>query len=148
MINRGVIINGLLPNLTTVLAIMDDLYCAFKAVLRKSTRDHYAKKIKANSKVITKRKLEIARKVASGKVVTEVERAKTRSVIGLNPMDLGPSFFCKLTRTDTRIQLYQLQRPSQKRRYWRHTIRYFIDSYYSVLRLLLTFCSVGIRPLE
>lgn len=77
---------------------MDDLYCAFKAALRKSTHDHYAKKIKANSKAIMKRKLEIARKVASGEVVTEAERAKTRSVVGLNPMDLGPTLFGKLTK--------------------------------------------------
>ena len=62
MINRGVIINGLLPNSTTVLAIMDDLYCAFNAILRKSTHGHYVKKIKANSKATTKRTLEIARK--------------------------------------------------------------------------------------
>ena len=60
MINRGVIINGLLPNSTTVLAIMDDLYCAFKADLHKCTHDHYAEKIKANSKAITNRTLDIA----------------------------------------------------------------------------------------
>ena len=49
-------------------------------------------------KAITKRKLEIARKVASDEVVTEAERAKTRSVVGLNPMDLGPILFGKLTK--------------------------------------------------
>ena len=76
---------------------MDDLFCAFKAALQKSTHDHYAKKIKANSKAITKRKLKIVRKVASGEVVTEAERAKTISVINLNPMDLGPILFGKLT---------------------------------------------------
>ena len=32
------------------------------------------------------------------KVVTEAERAKTRSVVGLNPMDLGPILFGKLTK--------------------------------------------------
>ena len=97
MINRGVIINGLLPNSTTVLAIMDELFRAFKADLRSYTHDHYARKIKANSKAIVKRKLEIARKIAVGELVTEAERAKTRSVVGLNPMDLGPILFGKLT---------------------------------------------------
>jgi len=81
-----------------VLAIMDDLYCTFKAALRKSTHDYYAKKIKAYSKAITNHKLKIARKIASGEVVTEAECAKTRSVIGLNPMDLGPILFGKLTK--------------------------------------------------
>ena len=33
----------------------------------------------------------------NGELVTEAERAKTRSVVGLNPMDLGPILFGKLT---------------------------------------------------
>ena len=76
---------------------MDELFCAFKADLRNATHNHYTKKIKVNSKAITKRKLEIARKAASGKVVTEAERAKTRSVVGLTPMDSGTILFGKLT---------------------------------------------------
>ena len=56
MINRGAIINGFLPNLTTVLTIMENLYCASKDALRNTTHGHYAKKIKTNSKAITKKK--------------------------------------------------------------------------------------------
>ena len=56
MINRGAIINGFLPNLTTVLTIMENLYCASKDALRKATQGHYAKKIKVNSKATTKKK--------------------------------------------------------------------------------------------
>ena len=97
MRNKGVIINGLLPNSTAVLAIMDELFRAFKNSLRKSTHDHYAKKIKANGVNITRRKAEIARMIAAGEVVTPAERAKTRSVVGLNPMDLGPILFGNLT---------------------------------------------------
>ena len=83
---------------TAVMAIMDELFRAFKDALRKATHDHYAKKIKANTKQVTRRKAEIARKIASGEVVTDKEKAKTRSVVGLNPMDLGPILFGELTK--------------------------------------------------
>ena len=97
MMQSGVIINGLLPNSTAVLAIMDELFRAFKGALRTSTHEHYAGKIKNHAREITKRKVEIARKMARREEVSESERAKTRSVVGLNPMDLGPILFGKLT---------------------------------------------------
>ena len=50
----------------------------------------YTKKIKMNAMQISRQKAEIARKIAGGIEVTEGEKAKTRSVVGLNPMDLGP----------------------------------------------------------
>ena len=50
------------------------------------THNLHTKKIKVNPKAIIKRKLEIARKVASC------------SVVGLDPMDLGPILFGKLTK--------------------------------------------------
>ena len=97
MRHKGIIMNGLLPNSTAVMAIMDELFRAFKDKLRKSTHEQYSKKIKANAKQITRRKAEIARKIAGGQEVTDEEKAKTRSVVGLNPMDLGPILFGELT---------------------------------------------------
>ena len=97
MMNQGVIINGLLPNSTAVMAIMDELFRAFKNSLQASTHKHYAKKIKVNAVQISRRKAEIARKIAGGIEVTEAEKAKTRSVVGLNPMDLGPILYGELS---------------------------------------------------
>ena len=97
-LQKGIILNGLLPNSTAVMAIMDELFRAFKDKLRQSTHEVYSKKIKANAKAILRRKAEIAHKIASGEVVTEAERAKTRTVVGLNPMDLGPILFGEVTK--------------------------------------------------
>ena len=98
MRKSGIIINGLLPNSTTVLAIMDELYQAFKNLLRQSTHDHWSRKIKKNTMQISRQKVEIARKLAHGESVAEDERSKTKSVVTLNPMDLGPILFGELTK--------------------------------------------------
>jgi hypothetical protein len=73
----------------TVSAIMDELYRAFKIALCASTHNVFARKIKANAKAITRRKLVIAQKVARGEVVTKQERGKVPSSVGLNPGDYG-----------------------------------------------------------
>ena len=96
MWEKGIIINGLLPNSTTVMAIMDKLFRAFKGALKHSIHGHYAKKIKANAKQVQRRKAEIASKVARGEATSETELAKTRLVVGLNQMDLGPILFREL----------------------------------------------------
>ena len=62
-----------------------------------STHNHYAKKIKMNAMQISRRKAKIARKIAGGIEVTEAEKAKTRSIVGLNPMDLGPILYGELS---------------------------------------------------
>ena len=97
MREKGIIINGLLPNSTAVMAIMDELFRAFKDALKHSIHNHYAKKIKANAKQVQRRKAEIASKIARGEDASETELAKTSSVVGLNQIDLGPILFGELT---------------------------------------------------
>ena len=62
-------------------------------VIIQPTTATYAKKIKANAKHVQRRKTEIANKIARGKDDSEADLAKTRSTVGLNPMDLGPILF-------------------------------------------------------
>ena len=50
MMQRGVILNGLLSNSTSVSAVMDELFRKFKIATRASTQKHFAKKIKKNAK--------------------------------------------------------------------------------------------------
>ena len=59
MLYKGVILNGLLPNATSLLAIMDEIFRAFKSGLCISTHRHYAEKIKADSKGVTRLKVDI-----------------------------------------------------------------------------------------
>ena len=66
MLNQGVIINGLLPNSTAAMEIMDEIFRAFKNSLQASTHKHYTKKIKMNAMQISRRKAEIARVIAGG----------------------------------------------------------------------------------
>ena len=106
--NKGAILNGLLPNSTPVLAIMDDLFRTFKDVLRKVTHDHYAKKIKTNTRQILRHNDEIACKIASGEVVTEKDKAKTRLVVGINTMNLGPILFREMTKDDHANPILQI----------------------------------------
>ena len=65
--------NGLLPNATGVLAIIDEMFRAFKNALRLSTHQHFARKIKANVKTTVRRKNKIAEKIATRIAVTEAE---------------------------------------------------------------------------
>ena len=98
MRESGIIINGLLPNSTTVLAIMDELHRAFENALRQSTHEHRSRKIEKNATQISGRKVEIARKSARGESAAEDERCKTKSVVALDPMDLGPILFGEPTK--------------------------------------------------
>lgn len=50
MRNKGIILNGLLPNSTQVIAIMDELFRAFKNLLQQPTHGHYSRKIKKDTK--------------------------------------------------------------------------------------------------
>ena len=94
---QGVITNGLLSNVTVAMAIIDKLLRAFKNSLQASTHKHYVKKIKKNAMQISRRNAEMARKIADVIEVTEAEKAKARSVVGLNSMDLGPILYGELT---------------------------------------------------
>ena len=89
MMQRGVILCGLLPNSTSVSAIMDKLFRAFKIASRKATQKVFAKKIKANAKAVAKLKAEMARKLANNEEVSEAEKAKVNVVANLSPADLG-----------------------------------------------------------
>ena len=97
---KGVILNGLLPDATSVLAIMDDIFRASKNVFRLSTYQHFTRKTKATTKAILRRNSNIADKIAAGIEVTEAEqkKAKYRLIVGLNPGDLGPILFRKLPK--------------------------------------------------
>ena len=89
MMQRGVILCGLLPNSTSVSAIMDELFRAFKIASRAATQKVFAKRVKANAKAIAKLKLDIARKLANGEEVSDAEKAKVNVVATLGPGDLG-----------------------------------------------------------
>lgn len=99
MLSKGVILNGLIPNATSISAIMNELFRAFKSGLRISTHQHYTKKIKANAKAITRLKFYIAEKFSSGAAVSEAERTKAKAtyIFSLNPGNLGPILFGKLS---------------------------------------------------
>ena len=58
-----------------------------------ATHNHYAKKIKANTKHVQMRKTEIANKIARREDDSEADLAKAHSTVGLNPMDLDPILF-------------------------------------------------------
>ena len=94
------ILNRLLPNATSVLAIIDELFCAFNNALRLSAHQHFARKLKANAKAIVRRKNKIAEKIAAGIADTKAEQAKVKatSIVGLNPGDLGLILFGKLSK--------------------------------------------------
>ena len=96
MHEQGIIICGLLPNSTTVSAVMDELYRAFKIATRKATQTVFAAKVKANAKAVQKLKLEIAQQLAQGEEVPEKRRSKVTAVASLNPGDLGEILYGKL----------------------------------------------------
>ena len=98
MQEKGIIINGLLPNSTAVMTIMDELFRAFNGALKHLIHSHYAKKTKANAKQVQRRKAEIASNIARGEDASETKLAKTRSVVRLNQMDLSPISFGELTK--------------------------------------------------
>ena len=97
MMFKGVILNGLLPNYTTLSAIMDKLYQAFKIACRVSTHLVYARKIKANAKAIVQHKLTIAQQIARGEVVSKQEGVKVPLIVSLNPGDLGNILYGRLS---------------------------------------------------
>ena len=95
MQEKGIIINGLLPNSTAVMAIMDELFRAFNGALKHLIHSHYAKKTKANAKQVQRRKAEIASKIARGEDASETELAKTHLAGGLNQIDGSESNFIR-----------------------------------------------------
>lgn len=98
MQNKGIDMNGLLPNLIAVLAIMDELFRLFKDSLKHSTHEHLSTKIKANATKLTRLKAELAQTIANREAVTDKDKAKTRSVVSLTLMDLGHILFGDLTK--------------------------------------------------
>jgi len=96
MMDKGVILNGLLPNSTSVAAVMDELFRKFKIATRAATQKVFAKKIKANAKAVTAKKLEIAQRLANDESVPASEYAKVNVVATLNPSDLGEILYGEL----------------------------------------------------
>ena len=96
MMEKGVILNGLLPNSTSVSAIMDELFRAFKIKTRKATQKVWAQKIKANAKSVAAKKTAIAQRIARGETVSPRERSKVNTVATLDPSDLGKILYGKL----------------------------------------------------
>jgi hypothetical protein len=61
MFNDGVLICGLLPNSTSITAVMDDLFGAYKQAIRQQTQDIYAEKVKKHAHAVKDLKADIAR---------------------------------------------------------------------------------------
>ena len=95
MMRRGVILLGLLPNSTSVLAVLDELFRAFKIAIRKATQRVYAKKIKTNARSVRRKKLEIAERMARNEEVPSSKLAKVNIETSLNPGDLGKILYGK-----------------------------------------------------
>ena len=92
--STGIIILGLLPNSTSVSAVMDELFSAFKMATRRSTQLVYAKKIKANSRAVRLKKLQISQRRARNEEIPASELDKVNVVTMLNPGDLGDILYC------------------------------------------------------
>ena len=84
MMRRGVILLGLLPNSTSVSAVLDEVFCALKIATRKATQQVYAKKIKANARSARRKKLEITKRMAYNGEVPASEIAKVNVITSLN----------------------------------------------------------------
>lgn len=100
MMEKGIILNGLLPNSTSVSAVMDELYRAFKISFRAATQRVFAKKIKANAKKVAAKKLDIATRLANKESVPASEYRKINVVATLDPSDLGEILYGKLDEND------------------------------------------------
>ena len=95
MMEKGVILHGLLPNSTSVSAVMDELYRSFKISTRMETVRVFAGKIYDLAKKIQKYKLDIKTRIENGEAVSEKEKEKVKHpvVATLNPADLGKIIF-------------------------------------------------------
>ena len=93
MHDKGIIIVGLCPNSTSVTAIMDELFRAFKLDFRSSARQVYAAKIKETHEDLQRKKAMLADRYEQGEIVLECEKPKVNVVTSLNPGDLGKILF-------------------------------------------------------
>ena len=96
MMQKGVIVSGLLPNSTSVSAVLDELFRSFKIAMRKHASLVYAAKIKAHAKAVRAAKIDIAQRKAQGEDIPEKELAKLRAVVTLGPADLGKILYGEL----------------------------------------------------
>ena len=76
--------------------VMDELFGAFKMATRRSTQLVYAKKIKANSRAVRLKKLQISQRRARNEEIPASELDKVNVVTTLNLGDLGGILYGKL----------------------------------------------------
>jgi hypothetical protein len=98
MMEKGIIICGLLPNSTSVSAIMDELFRAFKIAIRKSTQRVFARKVKENAAAVALLKADIAAWIERGEEVCPREQSKVNVVATLTLEDLGEIMYGKLDK--------------------------------------------------
>merc|ERR1712197_104723 len=96
MMQKGVIVSGLLPNSTSVSAVLDELFRSFEIATCKHASLVYAAKIKAHAKAVRAAKIDIAQRKAQGEDIPEKELAKLRAVVTLGPADLGKILYGEL----------------------------------------------------
>jgi hypothetical protein len=93
MFNDGVIICGLLPNSTSITAVMDDLFGAYKQALCRQTQDVHAKKVKKHAHAVKDLKADIARCREAGEDISDAKIRKISTVVTLDESDIGKMNF-------------------------------------------------------
>jgi hypothetical protein len=93
MFNDGVLICGLLPNSTSITAVMDDLFGAYKQAIRRQTQDIYAEKVKKHAHAVKDLKADIARRREAGEDISDAEIRKISTVVTLDESDIGKMNF-------------------------------------------------------
>lgn len=97
MYSRGVLIYLLLPNATSVLAVMDELFRAYKADCRIFAQKVFAQKLQKNAREVAELKKEHAARRAVGETIPPEELRKVNTVVKLEPEDVGKICFGELT---------------------------------------------------
>ena len=96
MHDKGVIIIGLLPNLTSVTALLDELFDCFKQATRIKTQNIYTRKVKENSKAVKKLKEDIAQRKAAGEDISPDDICKINGTVTLSKVDVSEIFLVPL----------------------------------------------------
>lgn len=86
---QGILIIGLLPNSTSVTAVMDDLFGPFKQRTRTATQKIFAAKVKAHAESVKELKADIQRRKEAGEEVTDKEIRKVNTIVKLDESDVG-----------------------------------------------------------
>ena len=95
--NQGVLIHGLCPNTTSVSAVMDELFRAYKISQRANTKKVFALKIRKSADAITAKKAALAAKHGGAENVPASEMPKVGSIVTLNAGDVGKIMYGDLT---------------------------------------------------